>query len=536
MNYYAVIQGINSVCALTITLIIFFNKSRKPIQIAYGVFSLLLFLWAFFYFNWGFQINKEKSLFWMRLVEFPICFIHTAYFHFMLIFSNSLEKYKKYLYASYAISIIAFFINCFNGFFDLSYIRNKDPFYYWPHATPWTSLFIATEISFVILSFWIVFHAIKNSAEPLKTRLKYYLIIAIIGWSGGLLNWCYFYDSTPIPPVGNPAVTLYLLGTFYLMIKHDLLALNLVIRRTFVYGSLTLIITLIYTIVIIVSEKVFQSYFGYNSFIGTILAGIVIALLFNPLRSFLIKFIETNFFGKSIEALSTENIQMRHELQNQDRMKAVSTLAAGMAHEIKNPLTAIKTFTEHLPNKSKDPEFISKFQKVVGSEVEKIDSIVRELLEFSKPAPLKLERANIEQIIDETLQLLNAEFIKHNINVEKILNNRPTLISGDSKQLKQVFLNLFLNSIQAMPRGGVLTVSTSLTPGYCLLTTISDTGIGIPKENIPHIFDPFFTTKESGTGLGLAIVHGIIKEHKGKIEVTSHLGTGTEFRITFKNL
>jgi len=535
MNYYAIINGINSLLSFGIAVVIFLNKSRKPATVTFGLFAFLVFLWTFFYFMWGLQTELPKSLVWFQLLEYPVCFIHMAYFHFALAFSNNVSKYKKSLLLGYLISVVLAVINSQNGFFDLTYIRNRTPFLYWPHASPLLSLFIGSEVIYVAFSFFILAQSIKTTKEPFKHRLKQFLTINIIGWTGGVTNWFYFYDSTPIPPIGNPAVTFYLLGVFYLIYKHDIFDIKFVIQKTFIYAMLTLFITLIYTTFIVVFERLFQSFFGYSSIIAVILAALTIAILFNPLKEFIVNLLERRFFGKKLIELSSENIQMKIELQKQDQMKAVATLASGMAHEVKNPLTAIKTFTEHLPQKFNDPEFISKFTQVVGPEVEKIDSLVKQLLEFSKPSPLQLEKLNIHHVLSETLELLSGEFIKHNIKLQKSFPDIPE-INGDKKQLKQVFLNLFLNSIQAMPNGGTLTVSTSFTRKRELLVSISDTGIGIPKENLPHLFDPFFTTKQDGTGLGLAIVHGIIKEHGGKIEVQSAANQGTCFNILFKTI
>ena len=294
---------------------------------------------------------------------------------------------------------------------------------------------------------------------------------------------------------------------------------------------MTLSITLVYALFIVIIEKLFQTYLGYSSLVATVLASLMIALFFIPFRNFLSNLIDKKIFGKTIVDLSSENIQMQSQLEMQDQMKAVATLAAGMAHEIKNPLTAIRTFTEYLPEKSKDPEFISKFTSVVGAEVEKIDATVRQLLDFAKPSTPVMAHVDIQKILEETLDFLSSDFLKHKIKVERVFLPGPGIISGDRKQLKQAFLNLFLNSIQAMPNGGVLRVFVFLTKSGEVLIALSDTGIGIPKENLKHVFDPFFTTKEEGTGLGLSIVNGIILKHGGRIEVKSETGKGTEFRV-----
>ena len=531
MNYYAIVNGINALCALAIAVIIALRKAKRAAPVAYAYFYLLLFAWASMYFMWGIQTDRSSSLYWLRLLEFPVCYIHVAFFHFCLAFSNNLKSHKRTLYGGYLLSTFFVFVNFRNGFFELNYIRDKDPFRWWPHGTPWLSAFITFQIVYVTLSLWILYRSIKISEEPFRTKLKLFLSFCVIGWTGGMANWFYFYDATPIPPIGNPAVTFYILATAYLIFKHDLLGLNIVFRKAYVYALLTLMISLIYALFIVIFERLFQTYLGYRSFLMSILAAMTIALLFNPLRSVFNKLIDRVLFGKGIEQLSTENVFLRHELQHQDRLKAVATLAAGMAHEIKNPLTAIKIFAEHLPTKYNDPDFRDKFKGVMVKEVDRVNNIVQQLLDFSKPKDLELKPDSVKQILEETLNLLNSSFLSHRIEVVRDYKTDPKLLV-DRNQLKQAFLNLLLNAIQAMPEGGTLTVSTFLNGKDDFVVSIADTGVGIPEDQLAHIFDPFYTTKEGGTGLGLSIVHGIVTRHGGKIRAQNNNGPGANFRIT----
>jgi two-component system sensor histidine kinase HydH len=215
-------------------------------------------------------------------------------------------------------------------------------------------------------------------------------------------------------------------------------------------------------------------------------------------------------------------------------MKSIAILASGMAHEIKNPLTPIKTFSEQLPSHLDDKEFLLKFSRIINKEVDRIDSLVQELLNFAKPSPPQLKQVNIHQLIEQTLDLLNNEIIRHKINLNISFENKNILISIDSKQIKQALLNIFLNAIEAMPNRGTLTINTSVIANavkQSLIIEISDTGCGIDAKDLPHIFDPFFSKKDHGTGLGLSITHEIIKNHNGRILAESELGKGTAFRI-----
>jgi signal transduction histidine kinase len=202
-----------------------------------------------------------------------------------------------------------------------------------------------------------------------------------------------------------------------------------------------------------------------------------------------------------------------------------------MAHEIKNPLTSIKTFTEYFPEKYNNPDFREKFNNIVGGEVDRINTIVKQLLEFSRPTEPDLKKSDINKLMDETLALLNNDLLKRDIKVKAHYSPLPS-INVDPAQVKQVFLNIILNAIEAMRGGGTLTVRTGTIHEQAASITISDTGKGIGKEDLKHIFDPFFSRKDGGTGLGLSVVHGIIRKHGGKISAESTPGKGTALQIT----
>lgn len=230
--------------------------------------------------------------------------------------------------------------------------------------------------------------------------------------------------------------------------------------------------------------------------------------------------------------LHEENQRLRQEVLKQDRMKAIATLAAGMAHEIKNPLTVIKTFTEYLPQKYMEKGFIDKFVSLVKPQVERIHYFVKHLLRFAKlPAPT-FAPSNIRQLLDDTLEVLNRDFVKHGIKVDTRFHDNTVAIFADPAQLKQAFLNLFLNSVDAMPQGGRLAVSTEPKDEFVEIN-VQDTGCGIQKVDLNRIFDPFYTTKQNGTGLGLTIIHNILDQHNTKLNVDSEPGKGTTFRVRF---
>jgi signal transduction histidine kinase len=216
-------------------------------------------------------------------------------------------------------------------------------------------------------------------------------------------------------------------------------------------------------------------------------------------------------------------------------LASLGTLTAGLAHEIRNPLVAIKTLTQLLPDRLDDEEFRDQFLKIASGEVDRISLLVNELLNFARPSDPKLEPENMNTILDGMILLVSTETKKKQITVFKSYASELPLIQIDPEQIKQVFLNILLNAISATSENGQIIVKTrSFTkPGGepYIQIEFTDTGCGIPEEHLEDIFNPFFTTKTSGSGLGLSISNQIVQDYSGYIDVESQLGKGSSFFI-----
>ena len=234
--------------------------------------------------------------------------------------------------------------------------------------------------------------------------------------------------------------------------------------------------------------------------------------------------------------------QMLHELKLRQeqllqagKMAAVGTLTSGIAHELNNPLNNIALTTETLIDEFKeypDEEKVRMLRQLY-TQVERASSTVRNLLDFTRKETPAFTSVSIGDVLGSTLKLVSNEL---NLSqVEPCVDVPPGLpkVTGNPRNLQQVFLNLFLNSIQAMPEGGKLTVRATIPEKEILRIDVTDTGVGIPPENLGKVFDPFFTTKEpgQGTGLGLSVSYGIIEKHRGRLTVASKVGEGTTFSI-----
>ena len=238
----------------------------------------------------------------------------------------------------------------------------------------------------------------------------------------------------------------------------------------------------------------------------------------------------TRSFNRMVHNLS----RIQKELVRSEKLIALGRLSAGVAHEIRNPLNAMKGAMVHLGQKWGHEPLIRQYTQLVAEEIDRLDRVVSEFLYFSKQAPPKLRAVEIKKIILGTEDLLAGEASKKGITFRNRLEHALPLAMLDTHQMEQVFLNLFINAMDSLKEGGEIEVGALVmeTNGAKkLLVVVKDNGMGIDDENLPNVFDPFFTTKEDGTGLGLPLSLGIIEAHGGTIQMDSRPGRGTQVNI-----
>ena len=234
--------------------------------------------------------------------------------------------------------------------------------------------------------------------------------------------------------------------------------------------------------------------------------------------------------------------ELEHRLRRSDRLAELGRMAAGLAHEIKNPLTALLPFSRRLARKFDDPGFRDKFISVVPRELERINSIVEGLLELSRPARLRFHPLRVPGLLERVLELYGQQIEQKAVGVTREYARDLPAVWADQEALYQALVNLVTNALEAMPQGGHLSVRCGWTeaadfvlPGRAarrrLKIEVEDTGPGIASADSDRIFTPFFTTKETGTGLGLALTHKIVEDHGGSIDFRPAPGGGTIFRI-----
>lgn len=241
----------------------------------------------------------------------------------------------------------------------------------------------------------------------------------------------------------------------------------------------------------------------------------------------------TKTLEQKVQEKTNELEKAMEQLIQNEKLSALGRLAAGIAHEINNPLTAILINGHLIKEKVKGDTKLSEKLDMIIDETQRCAKIVSGLLEFSRQTPPEMKLISINEVINKTLILFESVFLANNVKVEISLDKNLSQIMADESKIKQVLTNILLNALDAMPNGGILKIYSQLSlDNKFVEIEIEDSGIGIPEENLDRIFDPFFTTKKSkGTGLGLSISYGIIQQHNGSIEVNSEVNKGTKVKI-----
>ena len=314
-------------------------------------------------------------------------------------------------------------------------------------------------------------------------------------------------------------------------IEQERLRMHTLLKTSMIIAITALLFILLIGIILTtyVSNQIISSYSRFEEYTKRIAKGDFSFI--SPVRKYRDEF--TNL-AIAINGMMLELKNREAQLLQSRKMAAVGTLTAGIAHELNNPLNNISLITESMIDEYDqwDKNQKLKMLKDIFTQVERAGATVANLLDFTRRDKSSFRQISINEVLNRTLNFVSNEIHINKIELSKELGvNLPEII-GNQNNLQQVFLNIFLNAIQAMPDGGMLNVK-SYIENDSIRINISDTGVGISQENKEKIFDPFFTTKKvgEGTGLGLSVSYGIIKQHHGEILVESNLGNGSTFAI-----
>ena len=226
--------------------------------------------------------------------------------------------------------------------------------------------------------------------------------------------------------------------------------------------------------------------------------------------------------------LSDRQRKANESLRRAEQLKTLGEMAAGMAHEVKNPLAAIRSSAQILTGRLNGKE--AELAQIVVNEVDRLNRVVNEFLDYARPAPLKREPVLLSGLLDSCLELLAPVIKQAGVTVKRAYPEREHKVNADPNQLRQVFLNLILNAVQAMCSGGEVALDLKQEGGYTRVS-VRDTGPGIPSDKLRQVFEPFYSTKPGGTGLGLPIAQRIVTEHGGRLEIACATNAGTAAEV-----
>ncbi|MFS0779344.1 ATP-binding protein [Neobacillus sp. 3P2-tot-E-2] len=328
---------------------------------------------------------------------------------------------------------------------------------------------------------------------------------------------------------GNPYIVKYIYLFSYAAIE-TMNSLFIFVGSDKPYGSGNIVeLLFVFFSPIFVNKKYFWTasifMIGKYVIVGVILqeSNVVLPIIVFFILSVIAYFLLTRFTSY-ISSLTSVHLELRQK----EKLAVIGQMAAGIGHEIRNPLSALKGFTQLQQERNPNS---NDFYPIMIQEIDRINSIVNDLMYLGKPKEIKFDKANIEEIIAYTLSITQQQAERHSVTIEtKIAGPLPPL-DCDSLQLKQVFINLIKNAIESMQNGGRITINVMVLDGKMMNISIQDEGCGIAKDSIPNLGEPFFTTKTDGTGLGLLVSNQIIQDHQGEITIKSSVGKGTMVNV-----
>jgi signal transduction histidine kinase len=372
------------------------------------------------------------------------------------------------------------------------------------------------------LSIYYIFPLYTNEGKvglP-EDGLGIFTYIAILG----LLPIAYYYNKK-----GNPYIVKYIYLFGYLLIELvNSLLIYLTTDKPYGSGSAVELLFLFFS-PIFVNKRYFWivsiCMVGKYLLLGGILqqTHVVIPIISNIILAAIAYFL-LNRFLSYIKSLTT----VHDELRQKEKLAVIGQMAAAIAHEIRNPLSSLRGFSQL--QQERHPSTNS-FYPIMIQEIDRINLIVNDLMYIGKPKNINFGKANIEEIIAYTLSITQYQAKNQNVSVETVMAGPLPPIECDSKQLKQVFINLIKNAIESMPNGGNIKIKVKVFNGDNMEISIEDEGVGIPEQNVVNLGDPFFTTKQDGTGLGLMVTNQIIMDHKGHITFENKQPNGTKVTV-----
>ncbi len=459
LNPYT-ISGILIVIFNLPLLILFMKYGKSIISRIYALHIFAVLIWGIGSLLIGLIKDLPTLISIWGIAYTGVLFIPVFFYHSVHIITKDKRRWKIIFCYSQAIFFIALLTidTVISSGINLFLFHSM----YFPKRTAAFTLSFIFWVILVLISHIKLFFYYRTTYPQEKNQIRN-LLWAITGFIGGFTNFLPSYGVT-FYPYGNFLVPLHSLFVTDSIFRHQLFEIKIVIKKSLVYSFLILFVALIYFTIIVISEKVLQDFWGYKSMTISVATAFTIGILFFPLHNRIQQLVDRIIFKKTTEEISKENELLRAEAFQTEKLKSIAMLSSGIAHEIRNPLTALKTFVEYFPKKKTDPEFIAKFESIAGTEIRRIESILNELLSFAKPSPLSLTDTDIKKTLEHAINLTANQLNKNKVTIKTDFTENIPNIKADTNKLLQVFINLILNANDAMSTGGTLTIVASGSP------------------------------------------------------------------------
>jgi signal transduction histidine kinase len=508
--------------------VLFFTPRRVETRL-WTFLSFLVALW--FFGRWlAFTALDENHAFKAQQILYSgAILINVVYFNFVLAFLDRPIRQNRFMWMGYLAAIILFVCNWTGKLFVIC-MRAVPGFNYVEMPGP---LYLAHTLSYAIFptAGMILLYREQRSAEGIrKNHIRYLLAASLVGFLSGWTTFPMAFNS-PVPFIGGPLVSIYLVLIGFGIYRHRLMAARLIVRKTVIYSSITVILTMILVFISMLSAHLAEGILGYKTLYSLVAAGSVITAIFHPLHRRIQAFVDRYFFSSWAD------------------QPVAREIAAGFSHELKSPLAGLSLQAQLALAELEDveegkvswlkalPQIKSELQYLVNQAMDAARRI-EAVRGVAEPARGQMGPVKISDLVDNSLTHLRELVRQSKAEIRCVLPTGLAPVYGDAKQLEIVFINLIKNALQAIDdMGGASLIVSGQDKNDSVLVSIKDSGPGISAKVVQKIFEPNFTTKgHKGTGMGLYLAQQILKAHNGSVGVRSTEGKGTEFIVTLPKL
>jgi len=518
----------NCVAAYSMAVVTWLKCPNRSLARGFGFYLLLVGTWAFFHFLWRLADTPARAEPVFIFLMLNAVWINFFLLYFVLTFTRNHHKSGKFLVGLAVLHVVFSYFTLSGGFYS-----DFTPQYrgeYWPSVSPLFHVFHVFWQAELAGSCYLLYRYWEQSEGQERQQSAYLLVGHVIAYLGGNMNWTGFYGIQFFPEL-NILVTVYVFILTYAMVRHRILDIQIVLRKTLVYSLSTAVLTLLYAFVISLMMMISGNLMGKMTWGAALAVAVITAIVFQPVVSSIREWVDRRFPREALsQALLKE--ATGHFVHEVRRPLAHMTLPAQLARQDLETLRMVKG------NSAEVLDRIDQRLRYIVDKSQEASALIQAVSDLTSERENRNDPLDLIALVREAVQDIQSRFEKEGISLLMELPEGQIPLTGHPEQLRIVLSNLLKNAIDALcdlPNDCQRKLSIKLREtGSGVVLEIMDTGKGIPSDALPHLFDPWFTTKGSkGMGIGLYLTKEILRRHGAKIEVQSGAENWTVFRISF---